>query len=422
HLAAHDVDELRQFVDRPGADEAPDTGEAWIIGARLCHSPAAFGDGHRAELPDEEGLSVEAAPLLPVEDRPRAVELDEQGYQQEERRQQEQAEQGAGKVEEALEQYRSVAQRLAQEAYRVVDAERHHIEEFEAGIVRRGGAGDAYREAFEIVTQPLDLVDVAERADQHDVGGAARDPTLRDIGDSRLVEPAVRAACLFEIVRAGKPVAGAPKRTVEEEADGVPAIADDTCLAILQPPCPDIGTGDRMGGGAAADQQRHTDEISGEHRNARQLVGEVGKECCQQRDREGARPSERAVGDHGLLLPTVLEQLACRLDREAAIDESGDASVGPVETPANIGKGGVSEDDMIEECRKQNGNERQRPFADPERETKQASVGRPADGAPALQPYRQSELFLCHAACPQVPTVQVARRDSTRRARPPITG
>src|SRR5690606_12143561 len=76
HFTAQHVDQLRQLVDGGAPGKGSDSGDAGVAGADLRHLAAGLGDRHRAEFPDVEGLAVEAATLLTVEDRARAVELD----------------------------------------------------------------------------------------------------------------------------------------------------------------------------------------------------------------------------------------------------------------------------------------------------------------------------------------------------------
>src|SRR6478609_8310377 len=90
HLAAHDVDELRQLVQRPLAQRAPERRDARVLG-NLEHRRAALVvlvemadlaldgvrvDVHRAELVDAEAAAAIADALLPEEHRAGRLELD----------------------------------------------------------------------------------------------------------------------------------------------------------------------------------------------------------------------------------------------------------------------------------------------------------------------------------------------------------
>src|SRR3569623_1357338 len=78
HLAAQHVDELRPLVDRGGADEAADAGHARVVLLRLRHGKTALGHSLGAELPDHEGLAVEAAARLLEDHRAARLEHDQQ--------------------------------------------------------------------------------------------------------------------------------------------------------------------------------------------------------------------------------------------------------------------------------------------------------------------------------------------------------
>ena len=88
HVAGEHVEELRNLVDVPAPQPAADPGQradrcacaCWITGAVVERA-------HGAELDDAERLLIEAVAPLHEEDRPRAVELDEDGDQDQERRQ-----------------------------------------------------------------------------------------------------------------------------------------------------------------------------------------------------------------------------------------------------------------------------------------------------------------------------------------------
>src|SRR5205085_4283894 len=78
HIAANDVDELRQLVNAQLAYEATDARDARIILTRPDRA-VLFGVGaHRAKLDHPENVVVQSEALLCVENRPARIELD--GY------------------------------------------------------------------------------------------------------------------------------------------------------------------------------------------------------------------------------------------------------------------------------------------------------------------------------------------------------
>ena len=87
HLAAQDVDQVRQLVEREAAQQAADAGDARIA---LEHVDAGAhrrraGD-HRAQLPELEGRAAATDAALAVEDRSAALQLDRERRQCEQRR------------------------------------------------------------------------------------------------------------------------------------------------------------------------------------------------------------------------------------------------------------------------------------------------------------------------------------------------
>ena len=80
HVAAHDVHELGQLVERPAPEDRPDAGMARVVVRRVPGSPLfrerhdGFGDApvglHRAELQDHEGPAPLAQSRLPQQHRP----------------------------------------------------------------------------------------------------------------------------------------------------------------------------------------------------------------------------------------------------------------------------------------------------------------------------------------------------------------
>ena len=82
HVAAEDVEELRQLVDALGADEGTDAGDAGVS----FGGPAGTGglgiDPHAAELQQREDLAVQADALLAIHHRAARLELDQAGDQE----------------------------------------------------------------------------------------------------------------------------------------------------------------------------------------------------------------------------------------------------------------------------------------------------------------------------------------------------
>ena len=104
HAALHDIDELRQLVERGPAHECPEPGHALVGLAALPDGVTVFGDGHGAELVDDDFFAVEAVAALPEDRRPGCRELDRQREQQEQRRGQCEDEERQDDIARALDQ------------------------------------------------------------------------------------------------------------------------------------------------------------------------------------------------------------------------------------------------------------------------------------------------------------------------------
>ena len=103
HVAAHDVPELRQLVERQPPQQparARDARIAFVDGEARALPLRA--DLHRPELHELELLAVQADPPLPVEDRAAVVELDRQRGRREEGACHRQPETGGSRVERAV--------------------------------------------------------------------------------------------------------------------------------------------------------------------------------------------------------------------------------------------------------------------------------------------------------------------------------
>src|SRR5215471_4334251 len=87
HLAAHDVPELRQLVDRRPAEETPDASDARIAPVDREPGPELLRpDDHRPQLEQLEVHAVETDAGLPVQDGTAVLELGRDRGQTEERR------------------------------------------------------------------------------------------------------------------------------------------------------------------------------------------------------------------------------------------------------------------------------------------------------------------------------------------------
>jgi len=113
HLAAQDIEQLRQFVDAGLADEAADSGYTRIVGhleyrsfrfvevLYLCQARLGV-DMHRAELIHREKMFSQANPLLDKKYRSRRVDLDGDGDNKEQRQQQRHGTTGQNNIEDPL--------------------------------------------------------------------------------------------------------------------------------------------------------------------------------------------------------------------------------------------------------------------------------------------------------------------------------
>ena len=65
HVAAQDVDKLRQFVNAGGAQHPAKGSDTRVMSRRLDDAVAFFHHGHRTKLENQEPFCIEAAALLP---------------------------------------------------------------------------------------------------------------------------------------------------------------------------------------------------------------------------------------------------------------------------------------------------------------------------------------------------------------------
>ena len=103
HLAAHNVPQLRQLVDRAAPQEAAAARDPRVALVHGVAGPEPLGVlHHRAQLEQLELDAVLADALLPEEDGAAILELDGEGGEGERRCRQDEAEAGAEDVEGAL--------------------------------------------------------------------------------------------------------------------------------------------------------------------------------------------------------------------------------------------------------------------------------------------------------------------------------
>src|SRR5581483_11571633 len=76
HVAAQDVEELRQLVERGAADEFADLRHARVADRREASAVLLRVGAHRAELEDLERLAAAPDPLLAVEHGAAVLERD----------------------------------------------------------------------------------------------------------------------------------------------------------------------------------------------------------------------------------------------------------------------------------------------------------------------------------------------------------
>ncbi|MNL35848.1 hypothetical protein D3C87_1579010 [compost metagenome] len=103
HLAAQDVQQLRQFIQAADPQEAADTGDAVVVGCDLTGGGGVGGlVTHGAELPHDDLFLVEAVAALAEQGRTGAVEAHQASDQQQRRRQKQQADRGQNDVLKAF--------------------------------------------------------------------------------------------------------------------------------------------------------------------------------------------------------------------------------------------------------------------------------------------------------------------------------
>ena len=104
HAALQHVDELGQFVQRVLAQEGADAGDPGIALLRLADLFAVFAHAHGAELVDQDLLAVEPVAALLEYHRPGRIQLDGNGDEQQQRRDEGEDEQGQDDVACALDE------------------------------------------------------------------------------------------------------------------------------------------------------------------------------------------------------------------------------------------------------------------------------------------------------------------------------
>ena len=103
HVAAHDVPQLRQLVDRQAAEDAAGASDARVALVDSETGTARLGaDLHRAQLQELELVAVQADAPLSVEDRAAVGELDRDGGDGERRTRERETDSRCGDVERAV--------------------------------------------------------------------------------------------------------------------------------------------------------------------------------------------------------------------------------------------------------------------------------------------------------------------------------
>ena len=140
HLALQDVDQLRQLIKARAAQEPSNARHSRVVALGLLNFLAVFGNGHGSELEDPEDRVVLAVPALTEEDRSRAVELDRQSDQREQRRQKRERYSSDDKIDHRLQQP-------------VALGERDQIDDTRSEFAERASALNRDREGIEIRAQ-----------------------------------------------------------------------------------------------------------------------------------------------------------------------------------------------------------------------------------------------------------------------------
>ena len=103
HFALQNGNQLRQLIDAQPSQQISHQGDPRIITAGPAWSPRFCFLTHSSQLPDLDGLSVEARAPLAVEDAPPAFEADGEGGDQQDRRRDDQQQAGDDQVPQAFE-------------------------------------------------------------------------------------------------------------------------------------------------------------------------------------------------------------------------------------------------------------------------------------------------------------------------------
>ena len=86
HVAANDIDELRQFIDARSPQHPADARHALVVAFGLNDRTAVFQHRHRPEFENEEFAIVEAATPLTEDYRPTTVEPDHERDREQKRK------------------------------------------------------------------------------------------------------------------------------------------------------------------------------------------------------------------------------------------------------------------------------------------------------------------------------------------------
>lgn len=104
HVAPQDVPQLGQLIQPGAPEEMAETGAARVADRRPARAVGLRVQAHGPEFIDHEGLSVEAQALLPENGGTGRVQHHDQGNEQHGKRQEQQPQQGAHRVENPLDQ------------------------------------------------------------------------------------------------------------------------------------------------------------------------------------------------------------------------------------------------------------------------------------------------------------------------------
>ena len=112
HLAFQHIEELRQFVEAPFAQDPAEPRDAHIVFGRLGHDRTVFLHGHGTELQDRERRAIETKALLAEQHGPRRIQTNRQRDSGHGRHCHDRDADGDGQIEQTLARALSAIQRL----------------------------------------------------------------------------------------------------------------------------------------------------------------------------------------------------------------------------------------------------------------------------------------------------------------------